>query len=133
MATKYNDNPVNRMYTRAHTVTVNFPHENEGLPPSIHFYEHNVIEKTDGTEQPLPETTGQAHLEVPPETMATEFPLWDMVAEEPIEGATGTYGQLATLLYSLYFHVAEKRDAWVAEEQAKVAGDTHDNDAGMPF
>lgn len=115
---KYNDNPVNRMYTRAHTVTLNFPHPSLGLPSSIHFYEQNVIEQADGTEIPLPDTIGQANIDAPPEVMGTVFQLRDLITEEPIEGATATYGEVATLLYSLYFHAAEQRDIRNAEEAA---------------
>lgn len=128
--TKYNDNPVNRMFTRAHTVTLNFPHASAGLSNSIHFYEQNVIEQADGTEVVLPDTVGQAFIDAPPEVMGTEFQVWDLVAEEPIEGATATYGQLATLLYSLYFHAAEKRDAERAAE-ATAEPEGTEFDAGM--
>jgi len=130
--TKYNDTNVNRMYTRAHTITLNFPHPSSGLNNSIHFYEQNVIEQADGTEIPLPDTVGQADLEAPMELMATEFPLWDLLTEEPIEGATATYGELATLLYSLYFHAAEQRDIRLAEEAANnVFEEGIEADAGM--
>lgn len=132
MATKYNDTNVNRMYTRAHTITLNFPHPSTGLSNSIHFYEQNVIEQADGTEIPLPDTVGQADLEAPMEAMGTEFPLWDLLTEEPVEGATATYGQLATLLYSLYFHAAEKRDERVAAETMEEMPDVFEGaDAGM--
>ncbi len=129
--TKYNDTNVNRMYTRAHTITLNFPHPSMGLSNSIHFYEQNVIEQADGTEIPLPDTVGQADVEAPMEAMATEFPLWDLEIEEPIEGATATYGQLATLLYSLYFHAAQKRDERVAGESMEEMPEFTENDAGM--
>jgi hypothetical protein len=132
MATKYNDRPVNRMYTRAHTITLNFPHPSTGLANSIHFYEQNVIEKADGTEVVLPDTVGQAHIDAPMEVMSTEFPLWDMATEEPIDGAVATYGELATLLYSLYFHAAEKRDERVeAENMEEVPESFEGLDAGM--
>ncbi len=129
--TKYNDTNVNRMYTRAHTITLNFPHPSMGLSNSIHFYEQNVIEQEDGTEIPLPDTVGQADIDAPMEVMGTEFPLWDLISEEPIEGATATYGQLATLLYSLYFHAAEKRDARVAGEYMEEMPEFIESDAGM--
>lgn len=129
---KYNENSVNRMYTRAHTITLNFPHPSTGLSNSIHFYEQNVIEQADGTEIPLPDTIGQAHIDAPLEVMGTEFPLWDLLTEEPIEGATATYGQLATLLYSLYFHAAEKRDEREAAEQLEEMPEVFEGlDAGM--
>lgn len=132
MATKYNDNPVNRMFTRAHTVTLNFPHASSGLNNSIHFYEQNVIEQADGTEVVLPDTVGQAFIDAPPESMGTEFQVWDLEAEEPIEGVTATYGELATLLYSLYFHAAQKRDEFVASEQLEEVPEVFENmDAGM--
>jgi hypothetical protein len=130
--TKYNDTPVNRMYTRAHTITLNFPHPSTGLSNSIHFYEQNVIEQADGTEIPLPDTVGQADVEAPMEAMGTEFPLWDLLTEEPLEGATATYGQLATLLYSLYFHAAEKRDEREAAESMGEMPEVFEGmDAGM--
>jgi hypothetical protein len=132
MATKYNESNVNRMYTRAHTITLNFPHPSTGLTNSIHFYEQNVIELADGTEVVLPDTVDQADVEAPMEAMGTEFPLWDLLTEEPIEGATATYGQLATLLYSLYFHAAEKRDERrAAETSGEVPFVTEGLDAGM--
>lgn len=130
--TKYNDNPVSRMYTRAHTVTLNFPHPSSGLSNSVHFYEQNVIEKADGTEVVLPDTVGQAFVEAPMEAMATEFQVWDLLTEEPIEGVTATYGELATLLYSLYFHAAENRDLQVANENMAEVPEVFENmDAGM--
>jgi len=129
---KYNDTNVNRMYTRAHTITFNFPHESTQLPPSVHFYEHNVIEDALGNEHALPETIGQADLEVPMETMRTSFGLRDLLTEEPIDGASATYGEVATLLYSLYFHVAELRDQRLAALQAAAGEEpTEPLESGM--
>lgn len=130
--TKYNDRPVNRMFARAHTITVNFPHESLGLPPSIHFYEQNVIEDAEGNEYVLPETVSQADLEVPPESLGTSFQLRDLITEEDIPGATATYSEFATMLYSLYFHVAQDRDARVEEAAAVEMPEVFEGmDAGM--
>lgn len=130
--TKYNERPLNRMYARAHTITFNFPHESVGLPPSVHFYEHNVIEDLDGNEHALPETVSQADLDVPPETFGTSFGLRNLATEEEIPGATATYGEVATLLYSLYFHVAALRDERVAAEYLEEVPEVFEGlDAGM--
>lgn len=129
---KYNDRPVNRMFARAHTITINFPHYSQGLPPSIHFYEQNVIEDSEGNEVALPETVSQADLEVPPESLMNSFQLRDLLTEEEIPGATATYGEVATLMYSLYFHAANKRDERVALEAADVSEEEAvPRDAGM--
>lgn len=130
--TKYNERPVNRMYARAHTITFNFPHETEGLPPSVHFYEHNVIEDAEGVEYPLPETISQADLDVPPETFGTLFNLRDMASEEEIPGATASYGEVANMLYSLYFHVANLRDERLAAQFLEEMPEVMEGlDAGM--
>lgn len=130
--TKYNDRPVNRMFARAHTITVNFPHASQGLNPSIHFYEQNVIEDAEGNEHVLPDTVSQAGLEVAPESFGTTFQLRDLITEEDIPGATATYGEFATMLYSLYFHAAQERDEQVAAEAAaNVLVEGEPVDAGM--
>ena len=46
----------------------------------------------------------------PMKDMDEKFELRDPVTGKP-DGATATYGQLYVLLYSLYWHLAEARDA----------------------
>ena len=43
--------------------------------------------------------------------MTLEFPLRDVASGDLLEGQTATYGQVYALLFSLYWHLAEARDA----------------------
>lgn len=46
--------------------------------------------------------------------MAVAFPLRDVATGGLLEGQTATYGQVYALLYALYWHLAEARDAAIA-------------------
>ncbi len=107
-----------QIHRRASVVTITFPHASLQMPTEVSFLEEDVV-TVDGVESVLDGTAGRAWDIFTPERAGETFKLYDMISEEEIEGATATYGQLATLLYSLYFHVSEitdERDARIQEE-----------------
>lgn len=60
------------------------------------------------------ENVGAIHQEFTAENAGTEFPLLNPITNELI-GATATFQDVYVLLFSLYYHMAELRDA--ANEQ----------------
>ena len=60
-------------------------------------------------EKIMRETAGALHQEFTAENASTEFPLLNPITNEPI-GATATFQDVYVLLFSLYYHMATKRD-----------------------
>ena len=65
-------------------------------------------------EKIMRENVGALHQELTLDNASTEFPLLNPVTNEPI-GSTATFQDVYVLLFSLYYHLAELRDA-AAEE-----------------
>lgn len=98
------------LYNRAHTITINNPHSNQGLNPSIHFYEQLVCINDDGSFTVIPDTIGQANLEADPARFSeTSIPMIDMNTRADT-GKTFTVQDFASMVYSLYAYAAQKRD-----------------------
>jgi hypothetical protein len=97
-----------KVYTRVSDIIINNPHEGSGLPPSIRFNEEYALIDADGNVFPQ----GPCNFcgcEFTPDTAATSFDLVNTETGETIGSAT--YEDLRVMLFSLYFHAAQHRDA----------------------
>lgn len=107
-------------YTRANQVVIANPLD--GVK-AISFMEEQVVNL--GDEQ-LIRPQGGIQEPFTAENIDTEFPLLNPLDSTPV-GLSMTYEQVYVALHSLYFHVASKRDAAVAQAkadaEAKAAAD----------
>jgi hypothetical protein len=93
---------VTTIFDRAYQVVIEYP--NKGIP-SIRFEEER-IERKNGVDKSLGRL-GYVEEKVTQSNITEEFNVIDV--EGNILG-TSTYQQVQALLYSLYFHIATKRD-----------------------
>lgn len=101
---KYSEKTVTS-YTRAETISIRNLLNN---PPMIQFNEEEVIVTPEGTEHP----TGFAGVHVNEVLYDTNIgEEFNLIDENGDVSGTATYGQFQQMLYSLYLHVAAKRDA----------------------
>lgn len=77
----------------------------------IQFHEETVLTLPDGTTSTSP--AGECSKILTAENAATPFPLRDPQTGDPT-GTTMTYADVYQALMSLYYHVAEARDAEAA-------------------
>ncbi len=115
-----------KTYDRAAKITIYNP---LNATPGIEFLEERV-ERRNENGKDLPEKSlglisgqlevGLLYKDFTAENALTEFPLVNPVTGEEL-GATGTYQDLQVLLYSLYFHLAEERDAIIPTEPPTAA------------
>lgn len=120
MSAKYKERSAT-LYNRAHTITINNPHSDEGLNPSIHFYEQLVCINDDGSFTVIPDTIGQANLAFDPARYSeTSIPMIDMNTRAST-GKTFTVQDFASMVHSLYAYAAQKRDEEEAAQMAAMA------------
>jgi len=98
-------------YTRANSVEVS----NGEVRKSISFNEERVINLDDG--EVIRKPAGQVWSPFTADNALTEFALLDTTTGAET-GATMTYQDLYVALYSLYLHLANERDAYVAAQEA---------------
>jgi hypothetical protein len=80
----------------------------KGGTPSLLVREELVTTLAD---REIVEFAGEINKSIPPEAMATEFQLRNPATGEVVPDGHFTYGDLYVALYSLYWHLAEERDA----------------------
>lgn len=108
----------NNQWQRASRIVIENPLPNDGLP-GIAFMEEIVVQLEDGSFAKRPVgVVGEALINAGEFSNISEVvQLLDPVTGEPIEGATITYGQIQSVIYSIYLHVARKRDAQQAIQE----------------
>lgn len=91
-------------WQRAHTVVVANPYDGT---PVIDFREEEIVLLADGRSL----KTDKDHLvrELPPEVMGTTFELRNPDTGELLN-QTATFADVAVMLHSLYYHLANERD-----------------------
>lgn len=96
-------------YVRANQITIQNPLNQN---PSVVFTEEQAM-NVDGEEILRPVSNCSETLTLYDDTnnLQEEVQLINPITFEEIEGATMTYEQIMTALFSLYYHVAGKRDA----------------------
>lgn len=92
-------------YQRARSMYFENP---RGANPSLLVREERVTILAD---REISEPAGEINVTIPVEQMATEFQLRNPTNNEPVPDGTMTYGDLYVALFSLYWHLAESRDA----------------------
>jgi hypothetical protein len=93
--------------------------------PKIFFAEEQVYEFLDGSHINKPLNHGNANAfpmaEFNPDNANSTFQIVNRDTGEPIQGKTASYQEVYDILYSLYLHVAQERDARVEELTANGA------------
>jgi hypothetical protein len=80
----------------------------KGSNPSLLIREERITVLAD---REIAEPAGEILRTITPEMMATTFQLRNPTDNEPIPNGTFTYQDLYVVLFSLYWHLAEERDA----------------------
>jgi hypothetical protein len=92
-----------RRHTRSYSIIVSNPLN--GVP-NINYYEERVVTR-DGVTRSTG-FTGVLTESLTPENFNEEF---DVLDQDGAVVGVASYGEVQALLYSLYFHLASKRDA----------------------
>jgi hypothetical protein len=92
-----------RRHTRAYSIIVSNP---LGGVPSIQYYEERIV-TTDG----VPKSDGFTGILSEPLTPESFNEVFNVLNEDGEVVGIASYGEVQALLYSLYFHLAAKRDA----------------------
>lgn len=100
---------VGSSYQRARSLYFENP---KGGTPSLLIREERVTTLAD---REICEHAGEINISIPVEQMSTEFQLRNPTNNDPVPNGTMTYGDLYVALFSLYWHLAEARDAQQAE------------------
>lgn len=103
-------------YVRANQITVQNPLNQN---PFIIFTEEQVINLPDGEEikRPISNVSETLNLYDGESNINESIQLVNPITFEEIQGATMTYEQIMTALFSLYYHVSAKRDLVITEQE----------------
>jgi len=112
-------------FVRANQITISNPLPTSGGVPSIQFQEMLVGEDTTTGEMKEIEKEGYCSEALTADNISESFDLIHPVTGDVI--GQSTYQDLQVLLFSIYFHVAEKRDIVQAEQEALLALDQQIN------
>lgn len=88
-----------------------FENPRNGIPSILVREEKVTILSPDRT---ITEPDGEILKTIPPDQFSTTFQIRNPINNDIIEGETATYQDIFVLLFSLYWHLAEERDAVLA-------------------
>lgn len=121
---KYKERQVDGVaWNRAKQIICNNPYN--GIP-SIHYHEESMTSFSDGSVISNNTPGTQINQLFTPDLAEEEFQLVNPMTDELVPDQFATYQTLFVLLYSLYFHLAKKRDqgpkpydSWIWDDNIK--------------